>query len=115
MLKHSVPSNHSVSNGPTNAANLSMHRQLNSSHLNRTLNRSAQPLNVSTLSSHGPGPPNTPKMMNGHGPPRAQQPFYATPLPPSVSSQNSVAYNKEQAGAREALTSLGLLCLGESI
>lgn len=108
MLKHAVPV-HSTSNGPTHSNNVSMQRQPRS--LNSTMRSMQQPLNVSTLSTHGP--PNTPKMMNGHGPPRGvQQPFYATPLPPSSSSHNSVNYNKEQAGAKEALTSLGLLCLG---
>ncbi|XP_063709021.1 uncharacterized protein LOC134837569 [Culicoides brevitarsis] len=86
----------------------------------RSLNRSIQPLNVSTLTngtqqtqnSHVPNGhvPNG-KVMNGY-PPR--MPIYhptPIPAPSSMSSQNNLIYNKERAGAREALTSLGLLCL----
>lgn len=83
----------------------------------RSLNRSIQPLNISTLTTatsqqngHGPNGmlPNG-KVMNGY-PPR--MPMYPTPIP-SLSSQSNLIYNKERAGAREALTSLGLLCLGK--
>lgn len=107
MLKHSVPGA-----GGTNNANVSVH----SLRPPRSLNRSQQPLNVSTFSHHGP--PITPKpsmmnhsMMNG-GMPRMQ--FYPTPMP-SLSSHSNLVYNKERAGAREALTSLGLLCLGKRV
>lgn len=103
MLKHSIP----ASNGPSNVSVHSLRPQ-------RGLNRSTQPLNASMLSTatHGPGPPGnstTTKMMNG-GPSRMM--FYPTPLP-SLSSHSNLAYNKEKNDAREALTSLGLLCLGE--
>lgn len=85
----------------------------------RGLNRSLQPLNVSTLSSNGPGPP---KLANG-GPPRMQSMYNTTPLT-SVSSSNqnnnycnsnnnNTLNDKDRIGVREALTSLGLLCLGK--
>lgn len=68
-----------------------------------------------STATHGPGPPNNnnnnTKMMNG-GPPRMM--FYPTPLP-SLSSHSNLAYTKERADAREALTSLGLLCLGKHL
>lgn len=87
----------------------------------RGLNRSLQPLNVSTLSSNGPGPP---KLANG-GPPRMQSMYNTTPLT-SVSSSNQnnnycnsnnnncTLNDKDRIGVREALTSLGLLCLGKN-
>lgn len=110
----------------------------------RGLNRSIQPLNVSTLSTATtttPGLANgqATKYMNGmNGGPRMS---FTTPLP-SVSSNsnnnNNILHtnnnnnnhpnnnnhnlttlsninhpNKDRIGAREALTSLGLLCLGE--
>lgn len=86
----------------------------------RGLNRSLQPLNVSTLSSNGPGPP---KLANGG--PRMQSMYNTTPLT-SVSSSNQnnnycnsnnnncTLNDKDRIGVREALTSLGLLCLGEN-
>lgn len=81
----------------------------------RSLNRSTQPLNASTLSTatgHGYGMPNgipNGKLMNGFP---HRMPMFATPMP-SLSSHSNLLYNKERAGAREALTSLGLLCLGK--
>uniref|UniRef100_A0A336LL66 CSON013657 protein n=1 Tax=Culicoides sonorensis TaxID=179676 RepID=A0A336LL66_CULSO len=104
MLKHMPPTN----NGGSSVVN---------SHTRppRSLTRSIQPLNISTLTTstsqqngHAPngGLPNG-KVMNGY-PPR--MPMYPTPIP-SLSSHSNLIYNKERAGAREALTSLGLLCL----
>lgn len=81
----------------------------------RSLNRSTQPLNASTLSTatgHGYGMPNgipNGKLMNGFP---HRMPMFTTPMP-SLSSHSNLLYNKERAGAREALTSLGLLCLGK--
>lgn len=107
MLKHSVPGG--ASNGPLNVSVQSMRGPPP-----RTMNRPAQPLNASQMSTHGPGPPNMSKMMNGSIPMRMQPHFY-TPTPlPSLSSHSNLMYNKERAGAREALTSLGLLCLGKT-
>lgn len=111
------------------------------------LNRSQQPLNVSTLSTNtlngtlngGIGSPpllqthhnhhhHTPfqhaqqhnKLLNGHVP---RIPSFTTPLPSLSSnsnhqllhnsSSNTVLNVNDRCGAREALTSLGLLCLGE--
>lgn len=76
------------------------------------LNRSIQPLNVSTMSQHSGGAP--PKMM-ANGGPRMSSMLNTTPLT-SVSSSNQNNSNitlstKHRVGAREALTSLGLLCL----
>lgn len=105
MLKHMPPGNNGGSSVNTHPRPP------------RSLNRSIQPLNVSTLTTatsqqngHGPNGvlPNG-KVMNGY-PPR--MPMYPTPIP-SLSSHSNLIYNKERAGAREALTSLGLLCLGK--
>lgn len=86
----------------------------------RALNRSIQPLNVSTISQSGPPPPikhlanGGPRMLNG------PSMLNTTPLT-SISSSNHCNQSninlstKHRIGAREALTSLGLLCLGESI
>lgn len=127
------------------------------------LNRSQQPLNVSTLSTatlnggigsssllqththnhshhhhhHPPVPPHIPpnphstsfqnqashtKLLNGN-PPRMSS--FPTPLPSLSSNSNQLLVNNSSSsinnncsdqtrGAREALTSLGLLCLGET-
>ena len=79
----------------------------------RGLNRSAQPLNVSTISTASGQPT---KLMNGG---LRVMPTFATPLP-SISSNgnnntntNLITINKDRLGVREALTSLGLLCLGK--
>jgi hypothetical protein len=145
MLKH-------MSNGPVSGQNRP----------SRGLNRSIQPLNVSTLSTPGSGAGpqqhhhqqnnsihsthnnninhhhhQHTKMMNGG--PRLMS-SYATPLPSLSSNSHNNNYNnnnnmnhnsnnnsnnnnnnnnnhntmnKDRIGAREALTSLGLLCLGE--
>lgn len=91
------------------------------------LNRSIQPLNVSTISHHtAPSIVLTPTKLipNGHAngslrsmPPQApsSQMLNTTPLTSCSSQQNhcSLQMNvKHRIGAREALTSLGLLCLG---
>lgn len=79
--------------------------------------RPTQPLNVSTLSTPGgPGPP--PKII-ANGGPRLSAVLNTTPLTPLNSSSsnnnninlNSTLNTKHRVGAREALTSLGLLCL----
>lgn len=95
----------------------------------RALNRSIQPLNVSTISQSGPPPPikhlanggprincnNNINNING-GPSMLN----TTPLT-SISSSNHCNQSninlstKHRVGAREALTSLGLLCLGKLI
>lgn len=85
---------------------------------NTNNNRSIQPLNVSTISHQI-----TPNKIianghaNGHAP-RISTVLNTTPLT-SCSSSNpnhcgSIDVDlKQRIGAREALTSLGLLCLGE--
>lgn len=113
MLKH-------IHSGPVSGQNRST----------RGLSRAAQPLNVSTVSATSVTPSST-KHMNG-GPPRLLSSFI-TPLPSVSSNSNNlnatnnnnsttnnnilssttVNINKDRLGAREALTSLGLLCLGE--
>lgn len=77
----------------------------------RGLNRSIQPLNVSTISQ---GPHKL--MLNGGGPPRMTTMMNTTPLTSISSNINHSNINlstKHRVGAREALTSLGLLCLGK--
>ena len=80
------------------------------------LNRSIQPLNVSTITQ---GPPHPPQKIcsNGGGPPRMSSMYQNTTPLASISSNHNVSNNnlstKHRIGAREALTSLGLLCLGE--
>ncbi|XP_065084680.1 uncharacterized protein LOC135706925 [Ochlerotatus camptorhynchus] len=111
MLKH-------IHSGPVSGQNRS----------SRGLNRAAQPLNVSTVSANSVTPCSA-KHMNG-GPPRLLSSFI-TPLPSVSSNSNNlnatnnnnsttnnnilssttVNINKNRLGAREALTSLGLLCL----
>lgn len=114
MLKH-------IHSGPVSGQNRSA----------RGLNRVSQPLNVSTVSNTSVTPSST-KHMNG-GPPRLLSSFI-TPLPSVSSNSNNnhqnatnnnnnsttnnnilssttVNINKDRLGAREALTSLGLLCL----
>ncbi|XP_058821247.1 uncharacterized protein LOC131683355 [Topomyia yanbarensis] len=109
MLKH-------IHSGPVSGQNRSA----------RGLNRVAQPLNVSTVSANSVTPSSA-KHMNG-GPPRLL-PSFITPLPSVSSNSNNnnhnansttnnnilssttVNINKNRLGAREALTSLGLLCL----
>lgn len=110
MLKH-------IHSGPVSGQNRST----------RGLSRAAQPLNVSTVSANSVTPSST-KHMNG-GPPRLLSSFI-TPLPSVSSNSNNlnatnnnsttnnnilssttVNINKNRLGAREALTSLGLLCL----
>ncbi|XP_055636971.1 uncharacterized protein LOC129775849 [Toxorhynchites rutilus septentrionalis] len=111
MLKH-------IHSGPVSGQNRSA----------RGLNRSGQPLNVSTVSATSATPSCT-KHMNG-GPPRLLSSFIR-PLPSLSSNSNNnhnltnnnsttnnnilsstaVNVNKNRLGAREALTSLGLLCL----
>lgn len=71
------------------------------------LNRSIQPLNVSTLSTPAPQHKYT-----ANGGPRYSTIINTTPLT-SVSSHQNAISTKQLFGAREALTSLGLLCLGE--
>lgn len=76
----------------------------------RGLNRSIQPLNVSTISQ---GPP--PKLV-ANGGARMPSMLNTTPLTSCSSNHNHSNLNlstKHRVGAREALTSLGLLCLGE--
>lgn len=78
----------------------------------RGLNRSIQPLNVSTISQ---GPP--PKLV-ANGGARMSSMLNTTPLTSCSSNHNHSNLNlstKHRVGAREALTSLGLLCLGELI
>uniref|UniRef100_A0A8D8CRS3 (northern house mosquito) hypothetical protein n=1 Tax=Culex pipiens TaxID=7175 RepID=A0A8D8CRS3_CULPI len=117
MLKH-------IHSGPVSGQNRSA----------RGLNRVSQPLNVSTVSNTSVTPSST-KHMNG-GPPRLLSSFI-TPLPSVSSNSNNnhhnatnnnnnsttnnnilssttVNINKDRLGAREALTSLGLLCLEET-
>lgn len=69
-------------------------------------NRSIQPLNVSTISQQSQ------KLANG-GP---RMMLNTTPLTSISSSNNNHSHlnlnTKHRIGAREALTSLGLLCLG---
>ncbi len=69
-------------------------------------NRSIQPLNVSTVSQQSQ------KLANG-GP---RMMLNTTPLTSISSSNNNHSHlnlnTKHRIGAREALTSLGLLCLG---
>lgn len=91
MLKHMPPGPASGQNRPP-----------------RGLNRSSQPLNISTLSTAGLGPPKI--HANGNGPPRMSSILTTTPLT-SISSFNK--NHNDRLGAREALTSLGLLCLGD--
>ncbi|XP_055610289.1 uncharacterized protein LOC129757182 [Uranotaenia lowii] len=113
MLKH-------IHSGPVSGQNRST----------RGLSRAPQPLNVSTVSATSATPTSV-KHMNG-GPPRLLSSFI-TPLPSVSSSGNNnnhnattnnnsttnnnilssttVNINKDRLGAREALTSLGLLCL----
>lgn len=71
-------------------------------------NRSIQPLNVSTISQQSQ------KLSNG-GLPRMM--LNTTPLTSISSSNNNNSHlnlsTKHRIGAREALTSLGLLCLGK--
>ncbi|XP_001652589.2 uncharacterized protein LOC5568863 [Aedes aegypti] len=111
MLKH-------IHSGPVSGQNRST----------RGLSRAVQPLNVSTVSATSVTPSSA-KHMNG-GPPRLLSSFI-TPLPSVSSNSNNlnatnnnnsttnnnilssttVNINKDRLGAREALTSLGLLCL----
>lgn len=84
----------------------------------RALNRSIQPLNVSTISQSGPPPPM--KHLANGGPRNGPSMLNTTPLT-SISSSNHCNQSninlstKHRIGAREALTSLGLLCLGKFI
>lgn len=97
----------------------------------RVLNRSIQPLNVSTISHHlnttsGTNATNpTPNKLipNGHANGGLRIPHQTpatilntTPLTSCSSMQTQCNLHlsaKHRVGAREALTSLGLLCLGE--
>ncbi|XP_055690134.1 uncharacterized protein LOC129793798 [Lutzomyia longipalpis] len=75
---------------------------------NVTSSRPPQPLNVSALSTTGPGPP---KILANGGPPRMSSMINTTPLTSVSSTNNLLTNNRDRIGAREALTSLGLLCL----
>lgn len=91
------------------------------------LNRSIQPLNISTISHQtSPSIVLTPNKFipNGHAngglriPTMHQTILNTTPSPSCSSPQNHCNLQlslKHRLGAREALTSLGLLCLGEFI
>lgn len=86
-------------------------------------NRSIQPLNVSTISHHTAATSYTPNkhIPNGHGNGPLRLPpstiLNTTPLTSCSSLRNhcsNLQLNaKHRIGAREALTSLGLLCLGK--
>ena len=89
------------------------------------LNRSIQPLNVSTISGHQSQITPNKILANGHAngagpnlilpPPRMSTNILnTTPLTSCSSHYGHFDANfKHSIGAREALTSLGLLCLGE--
>lgn len=87
----------------------------NVSGISRGLNRSIQPLNVSTISQ---GSIPSKLMGNGAAPSSMRMSSMLLNTTPLTSSSSNHTYSnqnfsiKHRVGAREALTSLGLLCLG---